>query len=92
MLWIGAVVMALVMPAEPVFLDYRAEKAYLADRARSMAPIAYLTLGVSVLLGAAAIYRRRFADGRDLFWPAVLFTALGVVWATGAWPHIVLSK
>jgi len=88
----AAVAMALAMPEGPVFFDHRAERAYSADQARAMAPAAYLTLGISVLLGAAATYRRRFPDGRELFWPAVLFTVLGLVWAAGAWPHIPLCK
>ena len=84
----AAMVACLVTFTDSERLDYRIEPAY----ARAMTPVAYFTLGISLVLGASAAYRRRFAGGRELFWPAVLIAILGLCLTAVAWPHITPCK
>ena len=92
MLWVGAILMGVLIPPDSGVFDHQVEKWYPADRARAMAPAAYLMLVLSIVLGSAATYRRQFPDGKELFWPAVLLTVLGLVGAQGLWPHVPLCK
>jgi hypothetical protein len=91
-LWVGAILIEILIPPDSGVFDHQAEKAYLADRARAIAPAAYLMLVISIVLGSAATYRRQFSDGKELFWPAVLLTVLGLVGAQGVWPHVPLCR
>src|SRR5262245_28694406 len=92
LLWLAAIMMPVLTPLDSSSFDHRVEKKYLADRARAMEPAIYVTLAISILLGGAATYRRRLADGKELFWPAMLFTVLGLIWTLGVSPHVPLCK
>ncbi len=80
-LLVAGMVAGLTMSNDFVALDHQAEKTYASDLSRALTPVAYVTLGLSLMLSAAATYRRRFPEGRELFWPAILIAVLGVVLA-----------
>jgi hypothetical protein len=80
-LLVAGMVAVLTMSNDFIALDNSAEKAYAADQSRALTPVAYVTLGLSLVLSVAATYRRRFPEGREMFWPAILIAVLGVVLA-----------
>jgi hypothetical protein len=91
-LWLASIVLGVLQPSEAVMDDHQIFKGYLADEARAVAPAVYTTLGVSVMLGCAVLYRRVFAHDKDVLWTATPFVVLGLAWGALVWPHVPLCK